>query len=80
MAAIEHLEAQVVLRARDVAADGPRRDAGLARRHGERVEDPEAIDGALGRALRANEDGIPAVLDFVVAKERLEGSVEFFKR
>jgi acetolactate synthase-1/2/3 large subunit len=34
--------------------------------HGERVEQPSEIRGALERALRANEEGVPAVLDFVV--------------
>jgi acetolactate synthase I/II/III large subunit len=48
--------------------------------YGERVEDPDDVDAALQRALKANEAGQPAVLDFIVANERLEGSVEFFKR
>lgn len=48
--------------------------------HGERVTDPDQIRPALRRAREANEAGIPVVLDFVVAKERLKGSVEFFKR
>jgi acetolactate synthase I/II/III large subunit len=48
--------------------------------HGERVEDPDDIDKALKRAVEANAAGRPAVLDFIVAKERLKGSVEFFKR
>jgi acetolactate synthase-1/2/3 large subunit len=48
--------------------------------HGERIEDPDEIDAALQRALDANAAGQPAVLDFIVANERLKGSVEFFKR
>jgi acetolactate synthase-1/2/3 large subunit len=48
--------------------------------HGERVEDPDDIERALRRAIDANAAGKPAVLDFIVAKERLKGSVEFFKR
>jgi acetolactate synthase-1/2/3 large subunit len=48
--------------------------------YGERVTAPEEIEKALRRAIDANEAGKPAVLDFVVAKERLIGSVEFFKR
>ncbi len=32
--------------------------------------------GAIDRALNANADGVPAVLDFVVARERLLGSLE----
>jgi acetolactate synthase-1/2/3 large subunit len=34
--------------------------------HGERVEQPAEIRGALERALQANDEGVPAVLDFVV--------------
>jgi acetolactate synthase-1/2/3 large subunit len=48
--------------------------------YGERVTEPAEIEKALKRAIDANEAGQPAVLDFVVAKERLKGSVEFFKR
>jgi len=48
--------------------------------YGERVTEPSEIDKALKRAIEANNSGKPAVLDFVVAKERLKGSVEFFKR
>jgi acetolactate synthase I/II/III large subunit len=57
--------------------------AGLARAsgcHGERITDPNGIEGALERAMTANAEGKPAVLDFVVAKERLKGSTEFFAR
>lgn len=48
--------------------------------YGERIRDPEDVEPALQRALDANATGRPAVLDFIVAKERLAGSVEFFKR
>jgi acetolactate synthase-1/2/3 large subunit len=34
--------------------------------YGERVGQVEEVRGALERALRANQDGTPAVLDFVV--------------
>jgi acetolactate synthase-1/2/3 large subunit len=44
------------------------------------VTEPSEIDKALRRAMDANAAGQPAVLDFIVAKERLKGSVEFFKR
>jgi acetolactate synthase-1/2/3 large subunit len=57
--------------------------AGLARAcgcYGERVEKPDEIESALARAMEHNARGVPAVIDFAVAKERLEGSVEFFKR
>jgi acetolactate synthase-1/2/3 large subunit len=57
--------------------------AGLAQAcgcHGERIEDPRDIEKALQRAMAANAAGKPAVLDFVVATERLKGSVEFFAR
>jgi acetolactate synthase-1/2/3 large subunit len=45
---------------------------------GERVKDPAAVDGAIARALAANREGIPAVLDFAVARERLLGSLEHY--
>lgn len=48
--------------------------------HGERITDPDGIEAALQRAAAANAAGKPAVLDFIVAKERLKGSVEFFAR
>jgi acetolactate synthase-1/2/3 large subunit len=46
--------------------------------HGERVDDGDAVPGAINRALEANADGIPAVLDFVVARERLLGTLEHY--
>jgi acetolactate synthase I/II/III large subunit len=46
--------------------------------HGERVEDPGDVDAAVSRALEANERGVPAVLDFAVARERVLGSLEHF--
>ncbi len=46
--------------------------------HGERVEEPDGVDAAVARALEANDDGVPAVLDFVVARERVLGSLEHF--
>jgi acetolactate synthase-1/2/3 large subunit len=48
--------------------------------HGEKVEDPAQIRPALERARAANARGVPAVIDFIVAKERLAGSVEFFAK
>jgi len=48
--------------------------------HGEKVEDPAEIRPALERAREANAQGKPAVLDFIVAKERVSGSVEFFAK
>jgi len=48
--------------------------------YGERIEDPADVTPALERALEANGRGVPAVLDFIVARERLEGSVEFFAK
>jgi acetolactate synthase-1/2/3 large subunit len=46
--------------------------------HGQRVEDPGEVDGALARALAANERGVPAVLDVAVARERLRGTLEHY--
>lgn len=48
--------------------------------HGEKVEDPSQIRPALERARAANARGVPAVIDFIVARERLQGSVEFFAK
>lgn len=47
--------------------------------HGERVEDPERVRGAIEEAKAANDRGKPAVLDFAVASERTQASGEFFR-
>jgi len=46
--------------------------------HGEMVDDPAEVRPALERARTANAAGKPAVVDFIVAPERVEGSLEFF--
>lgn len=46
--------------------------------HGQRVSDPSEVDAAVAAALEANERGVPAVLDFAVARERLQGSLEHY--
>jgi len=46
--------------------------------HGARVTDPDEVDGAIGAALEANERGVPAVLDFAVARERVRGTLEHY--
>jgi acetolactate synthase-1/2/3 large subunit len=46
--------------------------------HGEHVEDPDEVDGALARALEANERGVPAVVDFLVARERMLQTLEHY--
>jgi acetolactate synthase-1/2/3 large subunit len=48
--------------------------------YGEKIEDAPDIRPALERALLANGQGTPAVLDFIVARERVSGSVEFFAK
>jgi acetolactate synthase-1/2/3 large subunit len=48
--------------------------------HGERVEDPADIRPALERALAANANGVPALIDFIVARERVAGSIDFFAK
>lgn len=48
--------------------------------HGEKVVEPGEVRPALDRALAANARGIPAVIDFLVAKERVAGSVNFFAK
>lgn len=45
---------------------------------GERVAAPGEVEAALVRALDANEAGIPVVLDFAVARERLLGTMEHY--
>jgi acetolactate synthase I/II/III large subunit len=46
--------------------------------HGERVEDAADLEGAVKRALEANEGGTPAVLDVLVSPERVLGTLEHF--
>ena len=48
--------------------------------HGERVEKPADIRGGLKRALKANKDGVPAIVEFVVGTFDLpEGFHEFHR-
>jgi acetolactate synthase-1/2/3 large subunit len=42
------------------------------------VTDPAAVDGAIARALAANQKGVPAVLDFIVARERMQQTYDHF--
>ncbi len=56
------------------------RIAEACRCHGEKVVDPAEVRPALARALAANGRGVPAVIDFLVAKERVAGSVDFFAK
>lgn len=46
--------------------------------HGERVGRSEDVTGALGRALEANRAGRPAVVDVLVARERLNRTREHY--
>ena len=46
--------------------------------HGEQITDAEDVDGAIARALAANEQGIPAVLDFIVARARMQQTYEHY--
>lgn len=46
--------------------------------HGERVEDPGGCGDAVERAFAANAEGIPAVIDFSVARERMPGTMEHY--
>jgi len=41
--------------------------------YGEKVEDPRQIRAALGRAIEANNQGVPAVLDFIIGDEETFG-------
>jgi acetolactate synthase I/II/III large subunit len=46
--------------------------------HGEKVDDPDQIQAALRRALNANSQGVPAVIDFVVSRKEPEAAIEYF--
>lgn len=46
--------------------------------YGEYITDPGAVDGAIARALAANEKGVPAVLDFIVARARMQQTYEHY--
>jgi acetolactate synthase-1/2/3 large subunit len=46
--------------------------------HGEQITDPADVDGAIARALAANERGVPAVLDFIVARARMQQTYEHY--
>jgi acetolactate synthase-1/2/3 large subunit len=46
--------------------------------HGELVEDPGEVEAALARAVAANARGVPAVIDFVVARERMLQTLEHY--
>jgi acetolactate synthase-1/2/3 large subunit len=46
--------------------------------YGEKVEEPDQIKPALGRALEANNKGMPAVLDFRTSSEGPEAALEYF--
>ena len=46
--------------------------------YGEKVEDSGEIEAALGRALEANNRGVPAVLDFIVKREWPQSGYDLF--
>jgi len=46
--------------------------------YGERIDAPEEVEAALQRALKANSEGRPAVLDFRVARVRLAQTKEHY--
>jgi acetolactate synthase-1/2/3 large subunit len=46
--------------------------------HGRCITDPAEVDDAIAEALAANERGVPAVLDFAVSRERLQGTLEHY--
>lgn len=46
--------------------------------YGEKVEDPRQIKAAMGRALEANRQGTPAVLDFIVRWEWPQSAYDLF--
>jgi acetolactate synthase-1/2/3 large subunit len=48
--------------------------------YGEKVEDPRQLRHALGRAIEANNRGVPAVLDIVVKRKSLQASSDYSAR
>ena len=48
--------------------------------YGERIEKPEDIRGALERALKANESGKPAILDFIVDPDDLAEGFNLYRK
>jgi acetolactate synthase I/II/III large subunit len=46
--------------------------------YGEQITEPTDVDGAITRALVENEKGIPAVLDFIVARARMQQTYEHY--
>jgi acetolactate synthase-1/2/3 large subunit len=46
--------------------------------YGEQITEPTDVDGAITRALAANEKGIPAVLDFIVARARMQQTYDHY--
>ena len=48
--------------------------------YGERVEKPEDIHNALKRALKANESGQSAILDFIVDYEDVAEGFKAYKK
>jgi len=46
--------------------------------YGERITDPTDVKDAIARALTENEKGIPAVLDFIVARARMQQTYEHY--
>lgn len=48
--------------------------------YGERIDRPNEVKGALERALKANMDGVPAILDFIIDPEDCpKGFKEFYR-
>jgi acetolactate synthase-1/2/3 large subunit len=46
--------------------------------YGEKVEDADQIRSAVNRAINANNQGVPAVLDLVVSRKEPEAAIEYF--
>ncbi len=46
--------------------------------YGAQITEPSDVDGAIARALAANEKGMPAVLDFIVARARMQQTYEHY--
>ena len=46
--------------------------------HGEEIDEPGDVEAALGRALAANERGVPAVLDISVSRARMLGTLDHY--
>jgi acetolactate synthase-1/2/3 large subunit len=46
--------------------------------YGEKIDQPGEIEAALRRAMKANAEGKPAVLDFIVGSDRMKNTTDYY--